>query len=186
MLGALLPLFSCFSDKFRLHFHAPNIPQPPSLTDDLRDVLGDIADTIEHVNSPCAFLSSVYTIKRVNCKAIVVCWDFRSTGKVKEEADDTPIEFKGRFCGASVSHGIGYLPESRRWWSLENKSRSLVEMGISNSWRWTEPCYDEITDMLYPEKTWGVTRTGFEEELVKDGQVYTDEDKQSGDEEEDE
>jgi hypothetical protein len=61
-----------------------------------------------------------------------------------------------------------------------------VEIGISNSLRWPEPCYDDVTDMLYPKKTWGCTRTGFEGELVEDGQVYTDEEEQSGDEEEDE
>jgi hypothetical protein len=78
MHGALHPLFSCFYDKLRLHFHAPNTSQPPSLTDDLREVLEDIADTIENVNSPCV-LRYVRPMKRVSCKAIIVCWDSRPT-----------------------------------------------------------------------------------------------------------
>jgi hypothetical protein len=99
MHGALHPLFSCFYDRLRLHFHAPNIPQPPSLTDDLREVLEDIADTIEHVNSPCV-LQYVRPMKRVSCKAIVVCWDSRPTS---EDGSDSSIEFKGKYTSASVS-----------------------------------------------------------------------------------
>jgi hypothetical protein len=101
-------------------------------------------------------------------------------------ANDSSIEFEGEYTSTSVSYGGCWGCKSRRWWYLKNKSCSLVEIGISSSWRWAESRYNEVTDMLYPMKTWGYTRTGFEGELVNDGQVYTDEEEYEEDEEDEE
>jgi hypothetical protein len=179
MLDALHPLFSCCFDGLRLHFHAPNITPPEFLENDLRHILRYIAVTIEDVNS--LRISSdrrrEFAVRlgrpldRANCKGFVVCRDSRPTSE--QGADDSSIEFKGKKCSTKTSRGIGYWNnEVRSFWALENKSRSLVEMSMANSWRWVE--LRVMAEILHPKKTWGVTRMGFEGHLVLDGRTYTD------------